>query len=465
MKNNSPWIAQLKLERSTRQFSGNIKTNSLVIGGGIAGITTAFYILQKTSQSVILLEADIIAHGATGHNAGQVTSYFERHFVELVEDFGLEMAAAGQAAIEGAWELLDEIISITNISVPLYKFTGYAGFSTLEQLIFRLEEEKLREQSGLPVHTFFVANDPLLILRIPEEFSHLYTVVSEQRIMDLLETDDTSYKAVKCSTKGCLNSALFCEQLVEWMEKHYSNRFTVYEHSPVRCLRLQANQVIAENDQGEIVADEAILCTNGFENISLINELGVDINGRFHETVSGTIGYMAGYVSPEDKSPIAISYFEKEHNSRLVPYIYLTRRPSEQKTTSTHNLTCIGGPESELDDKLSYNRHEHVYPKEAQKNISSFLQKNHRVENDNLEYNFLWHGLMGYTSNGVRLIGQEPCNKNLYYNLGCNGIGILPSIYGAWRIAELLKGTQLPPSMFDVLDKRCEVIPNDGSNN
>lgn len=96
-----------------------------------------------------------------------------------------------------------------------------------------------------------------------------------------------------------------------------------------------------------------------------------------------------------------------------------------------------------------------MYPQEAQEKISTFLYKNYRLENNNLEYNFLWHGLMGYTKNGVRLIGTEPCNNRLYYNLGCNGIGILPSIYGASRVERLLNGEILSPSMFDVQDKRC----------
>jgi glycine/D-amino acid oxidase-like deaminating enzyme len=36
------------------------------------------------------------------------------------------------------------------------------------------------------------------------------------------------------------------------------------------------------------------------------------------------------------------------------------------------------------------------------------------------------------------------------YNLGCNGVGILPSIYGAKRIAQLLAGETLGPSIFDI---------------
>jgi glycine/D-amino acid oxidase-like deaminating enzyme len=62
---------------------------------------------------------------------------------------------------------------------------------------------------------------------------------------------------------------------------------------------------------------------------------------------------------------------------------------------------------------------------------------------------FQWQGLMGYTPNNIRRIGFEPRNSALLYNLGCNGVGMLPSVYGGKRIAQLLSGIHLPPSIFD----------------
>jgi glycine/D-amino acid oxidase-like deaminating enzyme len=59
---------------------------------------------------------------------------------------------------------------------------------------------------------------------------------------------------------------------------------------------------------------------------------------------------------------------------------------------------------------------------------------------------------MGYTTNGMRAIGPEPLNPVLMYNLGCNGVGILPSIYGGRKIAEFLNGEVEERSMFDVGD-------------
>ena len=60
-----------------------------------------------------------------------------------------------------------------------------------------------------------------------------------------------------------------------------------------------------------------------------------------------------------------------------------------------------------------------------------------------LPYDFQWHGLMGYNDGGVRVVGAHPRHPRLLYNLGCNGVGFLPSIYGGERIARLLAGERL----------------------
>ena len=89
-KNNSPWIHQLARTRPISKDAIPEKTDIVIVGGGIAGIVTAYEILKNTNLKVVLLEATKVAHGATGHNAGQVTSYFENPFQDFVNKFGLE---------------------------------------------------------------------------------------------------------------------------------------------------------------------------------------------------------------------------------------------------------------------------------------------------------------------------------------------------------------------------------------
>ena len=56
---------------------------------------------------------------------------------------------------------------------------------------------------------------------------------------------------------------------------------------------------------------------------------------------------------------------------------------------------------------------------------------------------------MGYTRNRLRIIGAEPRNPVLLYNLGCNGVGFMPSIFGGHRLARILAGEVFGPSLFD----------------
>jgi len=49
-----------------------------------------------------------------------------------------------------------------------------------------------------------------------------------------------------------------------------------------------------------------------------------------------------------------------------------------------------------------------------------------------------WNGLMGYTSDGLRMVGPDPEVEGLWYNLGCNGVGLLSSLVAGRKVARQL---------------------------
>ncbi|NJS41144.1 hypothetical protein HC766_02035 [Candidatus Gracilibacteria bacterium] len=49
----------------------------------------------------------------------------------------------------------------------------------------------------------------------------------------------------------------------------------------------------------------------------------------------------------------------------------------------------------------------------------------------------------------IRIVGVEPRNKNLLYNLGCNGVGLLPSVFGGWKISQIIGGKKVEKDIFD----------------
>jgi glycine/D-amino acid oxidase-like deaminating enzyme len=449
-KNRSPWIHQLDHERPHVKIPRDISTNVAIVGAGIAGVATAFFALKYTDKKVVLLERFKLAHGATGHNAGQVVSYFERGFPSLVKEFGLEKAAAGEEAIVRAWELIDEIYSEAKLDIPFSRFVGHGGLTSFAQVKSHLESNKLRKKAGTPTRDLLISEDAPFVKAIPAEYSGGYTVVPQAHIEELLETHMKGFLAVVSFQKGVVNSALFCQEVITFLQETYADRFSFFEHTPVHKVLLHAEHAVLDADTHTVEAGRVVLCTNGFENIHIVNDAGLEIDAKFHHLLRGKVGYMSGYLETMNKSPTAISYYTEPSAGMENDYFYLTRRPYEYEEGMHHNLISVGGPEYDPEEGEVYN-FDDEFPEEAEKKIDEFVHDVYELEpNRKIEFVFTWHGLMGYTKNGVRLIGPEPQNSILLYNLGCNGIGILPSLHGARTVARFLAGEKVEKSIFDV---------------
>lgn len=451
IENRSPWLHQIKeIRRPRDSLNSNDKGDVSIIGGGIAGICTAYYLLRDTRNKVILIEGNKVAHGATGHNAGQIVSYFEKPFSEIVKEYGLEMAGHGQEEILSAWNLLEEIYKEITLQTPLSTFIGYAGCTTFEQLVHHLENKLLRAKAKIRIDEVFVSEKSPFVGKIPSKYSGLYTIVPKEKIMELLEIKNNNYHVALASKKGCLNSALFCEEILGYILEKYKDRFKLFEFTPVEKIELDKNTATLYTKQGlKVKSGKVVLCTNGFESLHIINKEGKNIDTEFHDFVFGSVGFMTGYVDKTYKKPNAISYFGKNVKSEKDPYFYMTRREFEM-TKKRDVLVCIGGPEMVFEDTTKY-KGEKLFEKKYSDEIKSFIKKNLALKPDGeIEYEFHWHGLMGYTKTRLRAIGPHPDSSCLFYNLGCNGVGILPSIYGGYKIARFIAGIKMPESIFDV---------------
>ncbi len=434
----SPWLHQLNDERKTVKLSHDIETDVTIVGAGIAGVSTAFYILKNTDARVVIIEKGKLASGATGHNAGQVVSYFERSFADMVQEYGIEKTAYAWKAVENAWTQLDEMYTTAKLDIPFSRFTGHDGFISLDQVLHYLEDNRLRREAGMNIENIRVAVEAGLA--IPEKYKSLYDLRPQKEILAILETENTDFIASFSYQKGVVNSALFCQEVMVYLLQRYPDRLSLYEHTQINKIVLKHDHALLDAIEHTIDTQKVILCTNGFESLTIINEGGLEIDAKFHHTVTGRVGYMSGYFEKMNKQPIAISYY-----SGNVPYYYLTRRPFEKDK----NLISVGGPEIILEDRKDYIR-EYEYPDEAQEDIDRFIKSTYDKDpNKKIDFSFTWHGLMGYTPNKVRRVGFEPKNHVLMYNLGCNGVGILPSVYGGERISKLLNGTENEKTIFD----------------
>lgn len=445
----SPWLAQLT-KRRPFTLDGDATADVAIVGGGIAGLSTAAYLMKDTNLSVVLVEAGRIAHGATGHNAGQLVADFERPLSSMIDEYGLPLAVRAQTEVEGAWIGVDWLIQTFGLRTPLYRCQGFAGFTTAGQVREHLNAAALRAKHGLHREPLLVAVGSAAEGALTAADEGLFVRMPHGDIMRLLHTDDPSFLAAATSPKGCMNSALFCEELAGSMAAHFPDRFRIAEHAPVEEVVLGGDGVVLRTPGPTVKSKRVVLCTNGFENVRIENANGPAIDRSFHRMMQGVIGYMGGYLEQGQRTTTAVSYFPVKWDN-MDPnnawYTYLTRRPFEESGIRK-TLLCIGGPERLLPEGAQYDPLA-PFPADVEEEIDRGFRATYVGGVTTTQSAFRWHGVMGYTPTGIRCVGRDPRAEALLYNLGCNGVGILPSIAGGRRIAQILAGARLEPSLFD----------------
>ncbi len=452
-QNNSPWLLQLDQNRKVISIEKDMTTDVVIIGGGIAGITSLYFLLKNTDKNIVLLEAKRLAHGATGHNAGQVVAEFEKPLQTIAHEHGIKKAVDGLGMVEAAWDLLDDIFQETGMEIPFREFIGYSGYSDLQPLLEELETELIRSQNGLVHFPTLISRESGWLEKIPKKFHSICTEVDTNLIAELLDIKSFNYQAAIPNRAATLNSALFSEKLALWCLETYPNRVSIFEKSFVHGVELQPEKPLVLTDRATISCEQVLLCTNGFENFYIHDKTGVAIDTKFHHEIRGVVGYMTGYLTTQELHPMANRYYEeglkgegdfqKERFSDI--YFYLTQRKFGDESSKEY-LLAVGGPEVGLVEREIY-FNEFDVPERMRNDAVVFAEK--YFSTSTFDQKFFWHGLMGYTRSGVRMVGPEPLDPRLMYNLGCNGVGILPSIMGAHKITRHIKGEFVEESIFD----------------
>lgn len=440
----SPWVAQLDPEPPPRPLHGDVATDVAVVGAGIAGVATAFFLLRETDLQVLLIERDRAGRGATGHNAGQLTSYFERPLHDIAREFGDAMAVDAQRDLDGAHDLLDLIVAESGATVRVERFTGHLGLFALDHLEVHLRASAVRRRGGLAVPRCQVSEEAEFIDALAE-FDGLYEIVPQHHVDEVLGTAPGTYRAVVAERKGCANSAALVQQVLAHLLERHPDRFRYHDRTSLVRLVVGDDSVTLRTEAGTARARRVVLCTNGYVDHETVGVTGEPIPTAVHH-VDGLVGYMAAFFQQRLRPPGATSYVRNDRIGGDVPYVYVTHRTFD-RPDGPRTLTCLGGP---AEDDVVEGRYDPgmPFPDGALELLRSqalpFAEHDHEPE-----FDFAWHGLMGYLPDRIRVIGADPRFPHLLYNLGCNGVGFLASVHGGHRIARLVGGEVLPPSIFD----------------
>lgn len=117
----------------------DIAVDTAIIGGGIAGITTA-YLLKEAGVSVAVLDADRILQGTTAHTTSKLISQHAIIYSKIKKQMSAELAQQYADANNYAIDLVEQISKEQNIDCDFTRLPAYT-FTESDQYIKQIEDE------------------------------------------------------------------------------------------------------------------------------------------------------------------------------------------------------------------------------------------------------------------------------------------------------------------------------------
>lgn len=134
----SVWTEDTKIRRRDA-LPGDMAAPAVVIGAGLAGILTAYYLKQAGIRAVVL-EADSIGSGQTKNTTAKITSQHNLIYDRLIRTFGYRMAEHYAIANEGAIGEYDRLIREKGIACDFVRCPAYLYSQAGTELLKREAE-------------------------------------------------------------------------------------------------------------------------------------------------------------------------------------------------------------------------------------------------------------------------------------------------------------------------------------
>ena len=136
---NSLWIETTKNQLHLKSLTQNLETEVCIIGAGLFGLTTAYY-LTKQGKKVVVIEKDDIGEKVSGNTTGKITSQHGLFYSHLIDDYGIDYAQKYLEVNEKAIQNIKEIIDTEQIECDFEEQSAYV-FTTNQDEVIEIEKE------------------------------------------------------------------------------------------------------------------------------------------------------------------------------------------------------------------------------------------------------------------------------------------------------------------------------------
>jgi glycine/D-amino acid oxidase-like deaminating enzyme len=366
-----------KLER-------DIKTDVLVLGGGISGALAAHYLIQEGIDCT-LIDARTIGLGSTCASTSLLQYEIDTPLHQLIKMVGEKNAVCSyKLGVAAITKLATLAAKIEMRDFEMKKSLYYAAYK--KDIPYLKKEFESRKKYGFKVKW----------LDEDQVFKQFGFSSPGGILSDVAATAD-AYVLTHCLLQYNLAKGLI-----------------VYDRTPVVSIKHDRHNVQLKTQEKFIITAKKMVYATGYEVVDFISKPIVKLTSTY------------AIASEAFNSPIKLGKTDALIWNTAKPYLYLR--------ATNDNRIIIGGRDEEF---FSHFKRDKLIPAKSKQ-----LQKDFKKIFPLIPFKteFSWAGIFGSTKDGLPYIGAYKKLPNSFFALGFGGNGITFSQVAGEIIASLIKG-------------------------
>lgn len=222
------WEEEIKKHQEFESVKNNIDVSVCIIGGGLTGLSTSYYLSKKVSVAVV--EKDRICSHTSGKTTGKITSQHGLFYEYLINSENKEFAKKYLKANEKAIDNIENIIKESQ---------GECDFEREDAYVFTMQETKVDQ----------IKNEQASVDKIDKEKSEFVKQV-------LLPLEIAG--AIKFRNQAKFHPVKYGYILANSI---MNNNGRVFENSKVTDIKRENGKYIVSVNRNKIIADYVVIAT------------------------------------------------------------------------------------------------------------------------------------------------------------------------------------------------------------
>jgi glycine/D-amino acid oxidase-like deaminating enzyme len=390
----SSWFSNLRGPLRFNKLNQNISVDVAIVGGGIAGITTA-YLLSRSGKTVALLEDGYIGSGETGRTTAHITHALDDRYYNIEKTHGSQGAKLAAESHTAAIDFIDRFTREEAIDCAFERLNGFLFLDTSDNKSSLEKELKALKNAGIssakmvnesPLESADIS--PCICFPNQAQFQPMQYLIGVVKSM-------TSEKCVQ-----------------------------IFTETHAQEIQMLENEGIIKTDNGcNVTAHNIVLATNAPI---------VDKVSKIYEKQIAYRTYAIAAKIRKNTIPLALYWDTGNQRSKdnVKPYHYVRIQKTEDKDS---DLLIVGGE----DHKTGIANEKKDYEAKF-KRLESWMRKIFFVHGPIV---YAWSGQVMEPMDGMAYIGPNPGeDKNVYIATGDSGNGMTHGTIAGIILCDLLQG-------------------------